>query len=101
VSDTVTPRDALLEAARVLMEDRWCQGELHSPDGEHCVAGALGQAHYRLRSSFGALDTACTRMRVVIRSEYGTASFPRWNDAPERTAEDVILALKRAAEEAE
>lgn len=22
-----------------------------------------------------------------------------WNDAPERTAEDVILALKRAAEE--
>lgn len=91
---SATPQDVLREAARILMRDGWTQKTTRNADGQRCVAGAL-------RDAMGLQTPQSVRYEAerTLALFVGTA-ITTWNDAPERTAEDVILALKRAAEEA-
>lgn len=96
---STTPQDALREAARILMRDGWTQGTISDKRGRRCRLGAVCKAAESLRASTYVFTGAEDLFGRWLFAEYGTAETVKWNDAPERTAEDVILALKRAAEE--
>lgn len=96
--------DALFSAAEYLSENGWHQGALFAPSSSEeppaCAMGALKAAttgHYQVE--WQAL--------TVLRKSLGLTGLDPdfkdliavWNDAPERTAEDVILALKRPSVE--
>ena len=100
---SATPQDVLREAARILMRDGWTQFRFHDPaNGTHCALGAIEQAHIEL-----AWDEDEFVAETVLRNWLVNQGVPLgpsdsaaiWNDQPGVTAEDVILALKRAAEE--
>lgn len=78
------------KAIDVLLRDGWAPGGMvDSEDGGACAWLALQRAD----ASFAAKDTAD---RELIRIFGGIVAVFRWNDAPERTKEDVILLLKYA-----
>ena len=98
-SDTATPQDVLREASRILMRDGWTQNALGVPGGPRCQLGARISASIRLHAPVRVRAAADEIFEDWLRANYDTSAGVHWNDAPERTAEDVILALKRAAEE--
>ena len=87
----------LRAAAEVLRRDGWTQGDYEKADGCKCLSGAL-------RSVCGGIDSteperylpAWGYLRALIGREAIT-----WNDAPGRTADEVIAALEAAADAAE
>lgn len=86
----MTPEETLLAAADVINQRGWCQGELKDKNGAVCAMGAIcSVAQWQSRE---ALDAH----RLLI-AEIGCGTIVGWNDAPERTAEDVILTMKKAA----
>lgn len=102
----MTPEEALLKAADKLGECGWTQGTLKDGDDAMCAVGAVRAAlggHHALTSpdecDSEALQMLGDHLGLVPKVGYGY--MPRavaiWNDAPERTAEDVILAMKKAA----
>jgi intergrase/recombinase len=103
-------RSTLRQAAEYLSENGWTQGKLlEKIDGKQaaCAMGAIrvvsgpselastrgekSEAAYRLLS--GYLD----EKGVLPADEAALHPIARWNDRMERTAEDVILAMKDAA----
>ncbi len=85
-----------LRAIEIIKERGWYQGGPVGPDESVCI----GESTTRAGVKDGYHDE-----RLVEAVEY-VASIPtnswaspvgRWNDAPERTIEDVYLALKYAA----
>lgn len=99
-------RQALRAAAEYISEHGWCQGATFEGDlGQWmalrttppaCALGALsigtGQG-FRYEMFFSA--------RKLLAKAAGLpngSAIPSWNDHPSQTAEDVILALKQAAE---
>lgn len=96
-----TQQDLFMEAARILTVDGWRQGALGPDCGPNCASGALARAAKchpddENRTIYGG--TRYYYARCYFEGFIG-ARMVSWNDAPERTAEDVILAFKRAAEE--
>jgi hypothetical protein len=79
----------------VLDERGWCQGELTNDLGQVCLAGALRVAAFedimQGKPLPGAYSRFGCRLRGLVHSSIGT-----WNDAPERTEEDVRLLIKQA-----
>ena len=108
-----TPQDVLREAARILMREGWTQAGIPRPEfpvHPRCAVTAIGEARRRLHVRQAVVSEAQNRLASFLSAEgfaMGTKADDdvflfrifQWNDAPERTAEDVILALKRAAEE--
>jgi hypothetical protein len=98
-----TPQEVLEKALDVLQEKGWHQKALHGPNGEVCALGAMRDARIEL---FGpgrdddnvVYNLAYARLTRAISPEdwRNVVSIPRWNDDPNRTAEDVILAFKTA-----
>ncbi|MEU3052228.1 DUF6197 family protein [Streptomyces griseus] len=118
----MTPEEILLKAADVIQRDGWHQGALFEGSNKAptpqrdvaareapvCALGAISRATWGSCSSTGReylasvvaaeADATCLLLKQVEASTAGRyPSIPMWNDAPERSAEDVILALKRAA----
>jgi hypothetical protein len=93
-----TTSDVLREAARVLMEEGWSQGSAGwTSAGTRCVLGSLDEACVRIGMERGAWLAAGGELVLWLLRNGFTPSPIHWNDAPERTAEDVILALKQCA----
>ena len=100
---SATPQDVLRVAARILMRDGWWDGSI-GQGGAHtrkCAAVAIGRA---ANGSGVGQEAALNHFAIYlgVSGVTNTDNFDGivdWNDAPERTAEDVILALKCAAEE--
>lgn len=92
-TEVVTTRDVLHRAADLLSEFGWCQGREGSLDeGEICAMGAVNEAARSLGVPFrrdDALDLALDRIAPYV---------PEWNDAPGRTKEEVVAALRHTAE---
>jgi hypothetical protein len=88
-----TVRDVLHRAADLLEEFGWCQGRAGSKaDGAMCAGGAVIEAVADFRNGPNFWTTwsrFCEKYR-------GTS----WNDAPGRTKEEVVTALREAAERA-
>lgn len=84
------------KARDVLAERGWGQGPpsffraSQSQSGRVCAAGALLIAADYNFALYGTAWDACTK---IVGED-----VPIWNDAPERTYEDVVLAMKHAEE---
>lgn len=85
----------LRAAADVLERDGWRQGELVDSYGCRCVLGAMDAAAPLRR------EDAVEQMWNALADVVGTRAIVKWNDAPGRTADEVIAALRTAADRAE
>lgn len=106
-------RTALLKAADILEQQGWCQREARDADGRHCLMGALAaalgpKAHNHTQDddiNFCILSftwdseqsNAWRCARVLLKDEIRADSLATWNDAKDRTKEEVIDMLRRAA----
>lgn len=80
-------RVTLLKAAQYIREHGHCKGSFVTKSGEVCAMGAI--------QAVGPLFPALIVLEKVICG--GSMSIALWNDAPERTASEVIAALEKAA----
>lgn len=88
--------ETLREAAAIVRERGWTQGAYVDDDGRVCIEGAICEALGGPRPAvvpFAPFVDADEELRAVI----GYVSPVEWNDAPERTADEVIAALEAAA----
>jgi hypothetical protein len=76
----------LVEAADRIEKDGLCQGKYKDDQGRPCTRGAMTSMHH------ADIVKAVERLAVVI----GTSDITMWNDAPGRTAEEVVYALRKA-----
>lgn len=92
----------LEEADRLLVQRGWCKYKMYQMDGSVCLVGALNLASARVHpdARMFALGTALDILRGVTETTVAHL-LPTWNDDPERTVEDVHLALKRGIERVE
>lgn len=83
----------LRAAAEVLERDGWTQDESISDSGQHCAIGAIVEA----------VDKDMSRENPAYYTfrDYLGQSVSRWNDRKGRTADEVIDALRAAADAAE
>lgn len=89
------PDPVLLRAAEILRERGFCQGPWRV-GGPLCTAGAVGQAAEELGIVRPEMEARLLRLAGAL----GGSAFPdvhSWNDAPGRTADEVVEALERAA----
>lgn len=94
----------LRAAAEVLRRDGWCQLTAHRFWGQHCAAGAIEVAvdpHWKDSAGWEDDQNARFSRATYALQDYIGASPTFWNDAPDRTADEVIAALEAAADAAE
>jgi len=74
--------------------------EMRAKGVPSCALGSIEGAWWRRGGcdSYMAMSEATNIMTDWVRGNTGFTNIPSWNDHPDTTAEDVILALKRAAE---
>ena len=90
----------LRAAADVLERDGWTQQMFCDPStGARCVMGSL-DAVYGPRDSRGVGDPNEAIAYIRLTEVIGPRVI-QWNDAPGRTADEVIAALRAAADRAE
>lgn len=79
----------LLAAADYIEAHGWCQGRVEDDAGNVCAIGGIDKAcnGYWIRAN--------TRER--FRSYLGRGLISNWNNAPGRTKEEVVHALRSAA----
>jgi hypothetical protein len=83
-----------LTAARALLAKGWCQGTLNHWDPNscdivaHCSIGAIVAAYGEYLIPGRLID--------AVQAAIGTRHVARWNDAPERTQQEVLAAFDRA-----
>lgn len=118
VTEQKTPEQILEEAAKILAEQGWTQGTLQDREGHLCALGSLQKAAFGIAAPEGftaaptvnvdaylsaaqKLLTQVQRDAVLNSDEHNfvtiPSSIPEWNDRDGRSAEDVILAMKRVA----
>ena len=98
--------DVLRAAADKLIQDGWQQGTYgprpdrnvwNSPSGPNCIYGATLNADSRWMASHVYDEAENALLAKVL--PLGFDGLPAWNDAPERTADEVIdLLLSVAAD---
>lgn len=98
-----TTAEILREAAEYIGEHGWIQGQLSNPDGKVCAIGAINRAAKSdaVADTYDAIEALWNYLELPSGEQLGSGLHPvaRWNDAPGRSAEDVILAMKCAAKE--
>lgn len=77
----------LMDAADILRKHGWCQRALCDDVGRYCALGAISAAG----------TNALNLTTGVLAKHLGIVWISEWNNAPERTAEEVIAALEDAA----
>lgn len=90
----MTTADILDAAAALIERDGWCQGGNGREGKCRCMMVAIADVTDSLPPPrLGAWQDA----REAVWAHLGITSGAKWNDAPERTAIDVIAALRSAA----
>jgi hypothetical protein len=97
--------EVLRRAAEYMSERGWIQGKLQNENGV-CAMGAIHNVLCEMMSKpYSEEGARLERVAVTMMSGYLNVGIsntvnhiPSWNDAPDRTAEDVILALKHSAD---
>lgn len=102
MSKDIAAIDILAEARRLIDEVGWCQGtfEKHGPNGVvgYCQSGARCEARRRLGSDSDSYWVAFDVSRVAFQNAVGRRDLFEFNDAPERTKQEVLAAFDRAME---
>ena len=90
-----TTAEILREAAEYIGEHGWIQGQLSNPDGKRAAKSDA------VADTYDAIEALWNYLELPSVEQLGSGLHPvaRWNDAPGRSAEDVILAMKCAAKE--
>jgi len=84
--------------ADVLITRGWHQGSYQGADGAVCIAGAV---HLACGYEIPAEDVSNrpeSRIDEIVTLLVGTWSWADWNDAPERTFDEVLRVAKLADE---
>lgn len=96
--------DLIERAADLLETDGWCRHFLTDAEGRHCVVGALRAVNWPVRDYNGyhhpkLPDEEFAQVWRQLANFLGFSAYELsvWNDAPERTAEGVIKALRSFA----
>ena len=94
---------ALLDAAETIEHNGWIQNDVHNRNG-YDIFGAL---HMAVKTDMRLLVVAMSQMTwylnppsdgfLVLRKN--ATNIFKWNDAPERTKEEVVMALVLAAKD--
>lgn len=79
--------DVLRKAGDVLRERGWCAGYMEGPSGGHCAYGAIAVAN---DSTPDARNPGDVELEDIVGDVFG------FNDAPGRTAAEVMHALDAA-----
>lgn len=88
-------QNVCLHAAALIEKYGHCKHQAGNFVVGFCAIGALAMAH---RTIGDYRDDLCFSSVIGLLIDAVNHPFiPNWNDAPERTAEDVISALRRAA----
>lgn len=85
-------RQRLLSGARYIREYGWVQGRLGGCGGPACLIGAMFET-----STPETVGHPAIYARERLRNHLGVVSVSDWNDAPGRTAEEVIAAMEFVA----
>lgn len=93
-----TTRAILERAGEIITEKGWTQGCYEDKDGSVCVSQALTLASKQVAGPI-YLEELTRARRRVIHAVRPHLTLPGYNDVKARSVEDVLLALKRAAEE--
>ena len=98
--DSKTPEQICLDAAELISTYGHMKNTIGNYDVGFCALGAIMQAFDQTRSAWSNVCTPEVGQAWGLLSKtlgFSTdVDIPKWNNADERTAEDVILALKRA-----
>ncbi len=86
-----------LRAIEIIKERGWWQGDWEGPNGEVCIARSLVIAGHPQPAFSLRLQEAMQTVAHMLTKPERRLGPGDWNDAPERTVEDVYLALKHAA----
>lgn len=89
----MTVSETLERAAEILEHDGWCQGRYVSEDGSRCLMGALWRAAYDGGGAYTLPEEESLRKFLGV----GYRRLSQWNDAPGRTAKEVVAALRACA----
>jgi hypothetical protein len=91
----------LLKAARLIRENGLQKYHLEGPDG-YCILGAITAVLSTSDDYKAATKAAIKQVKMCFgnRSHWSTSILALWNDRPERTAQEVIDLLERAAGDA-
>lgn len=86
----------------------WCQRSMESTDGSICMLGALTNACNRWEQTTGVWpdEAGWSANDAIVKAgaslfDGDTPSISLWNDAPDRTFDQVIAALDSAEKIAE
>lgn len=95
------------EAADLIEEKGWCQGQYEDDGGRHCLLGAVSKADADLQSILRCPENEWKRRAIISalggrlgwqeRPEYvltGWNALTTWNDDPKRTQEEVVALLR-------
>ena len=97
------------DAIELLARRGWTRGRFSDEAGQHCLQGALYEAHGRCpnrpghlgRTIRGELAADIRLVNEIIAAEYpdrmGAVGVSRFNDHPETTIDDVVRVLEKAA----
>lgn len=89
----------LLDAADVIRKNGHCKNALRDAAGRVCAIGAIMEA---AREAYPGPNWSGFRDRVtdafrLVEEVGGIPCIAAWNNAPERTADEVIAAFERVA----
>lgn len=87
----MTPREVLLAAADYLEANGWIQSGAYHPGGPACVINAF------LAVEPDDLDSRAGAHELFIAHVGARRGIDEWNDAPGRTRDEVVRALREAA----
>lgn len=96
----MTPKEALIEARRLLAEKGWCQKEyakeggtgvgVHNPAADsYCSLGALSKVCFGT-GMYSTVRTVLSVESYDFTSKAGAPSIVEYNDAKGRTKEEVL-----------
>lgn len=91
----MTTEEVLAGAADLLEKRGWCQNITEDSAGRLCLVGALRKMAPGDREYFSARAAVCQELHLSER-EMKLSAHIDWNNAPGRTAEEVITTLRNS-----
>jgi len=90
------------KALELLKRDGWCQRRSKDSAGQRCVGRAWDEATYAVADAnqawrYTVTGANCQPLKEAIMGQYACEGIAGWNDAPERTFDQVVAVLEKLA----
>lgn len=90
----MTTKELRERAAQEIERRGWCQRSSTDPAGRVCLMKALSLADDAAKDGGEACFKAYDELYAEVGVPSGLLSLAKWNDAPERTKDEVIARLR-------